>query len=190
MNKIIIQSLFLILILSCTAVDKSQNDLSKKTGIVYGDDFKYLYMVTAPNGWILDNKAGVKQGLNAVFYPEGSSWDTSIVVMYTNFETINQTPTEKAIEENNERFKIESPNVIIEDLGDLEIDSLGKKANIRSFSGDQFKNYEHVGYIRDDKYLTMFVLSSRNKSSYDKSINSFYDLVKSYKRIKVTVQYK
>src|ERR1017187_9021755 len=52
------------------------------SGLIYGKN--HAYWLTAPKGWILDNKSGVSQGLFAVFYPQGSSWAKSSVVMYTN----------------------------------------------------------------------------------------------------------
>ena len=51
-------------------------------GILYGKNF--VYSLNAPDGWVLDNSAGKSQGLQAVFYPKGESWDKATTVMYTN----------------------------------------------------------------------------------------------------------
>jgi len=40
-------------------------------GIVYGP--KAAFKIAAPEGWVLDNEAGVEQGLPCVLYPKGSS---------------------------------------------------------------------------------------------------------------------
>ncbi len=58
----------------------SQEDM--QTGIIYGKNF--AYSLTSPEGWILDNKSGVKQGLYAVFYKKGLSWQNAETVMYAN----------------------------------------------------------------------------------------------------------
>ena len=39
-----------------------------KTGIIYGKN--HVFSLTAPDGWVLDNTSGIKQGLYAVFYRE------------------------------------------------------------------------------------------------------------------------
>ena len=52
------------------------------TGIVYGDN--HAFAVKAPQGWALDNKSGVSNGIHAVFYPLGSTWQDSRAVMYVN----------------------------------------------------------------------------------------------------------
>jgi len=41
-------------------------------GIVYGP--KAAFNISAPEGWVLDNQAGVEQGLPCVLYPKGESW--------------------------------------------------------------------------------------------------------------------
>ena len=56
--------------------------VSGNSGIVYGRN--HAYSLTAPRDWVLDNKSGASQGLFAVFYPWGSSWQASDVVMYSN----------------------------------------------------------------------------------------------------------
>jgi hypothetical protein len=61
-------------------------------GIVYGP--KAAFSIAAPNGWVLDNQAGVEQGLPCVLYPKGESWADARTVMYakiasTEFEDVN-----------------------------------------------------------------------------------------------------
>src|SRR6266851_2782414 len=52
------------------------------SGIIFGKN--YSFTLTAPKGWVLDNTSGRSQGLQAVFYPKGSSWKTGAAVMYAN----------------------------------------------------------------------------------------------------------
>ena len=49
-------------------------------GIVYGP--KAAFNISAPIGWVLDNKAGAEQGLPCVFYPKGSTWADAKTIMY------------------------------------------------------------------------------------------------------------
>ena len=42
------------------------------SGIVHGP--KAGFNISAPEGWVIDNEAGVNQGMPCVLYPKGSSW--------------------------------------------------------------------------------------------------------------------
>ena len=62
-------------------------------GIVYGP--KAAFNISAPKGWVLDNKSGVEQGQPCVLYPKGSSWSDAKTIMYakiasTQFENVNE----------------------------------------------------------------------------------------------------
>src|SRR5205809_7180926 len=61
-------------------------------GILYGP--KAGFNISAPEGWVVDNEAGVEQGMPCVLYPKGSSWSDAKTVMYANiagteFEGVN-----------------------------------------------------------------------------------------------------
>src|SRR4030088_993829 len=76
---------FVLLLVLCSisqAQQNTQKPADNNSGIIYGQD--HVFVLTAPKGWVLDNKSGVSQGLQAVFYPEGSSWKSGTVVMYAN----------------------------------------------------------------------------------------------------------
>src|SRR3954469_10176508 len=61
-------------------------------GIVYGP--KAAFNINAPNGWVLDNESGAKQGLPCVLYPKGQTWGNARTVIYakiasTQYEGVN-----------------------------------------------------------------------------------------------------
>src|SRR5437870_12754531 len=49
-------------------------------GVVHGP--KAGFKISAPEGWVVDNEAGVNQDLPCVLYPKGSSWADAKTVMY------------------------------------------------------------------------------------------------------------
>ena len=62
-------------------------------GIVYGP--KAAFKIDAPPGWVLDNSAGVEQGLPCVLYPKGSTWADANTIMYakiagTDYEDVGK----------------------------------------------------------------------------------------------------
>src|SRR4029077_991173 len=48
-------------------------------GIVYGP--KAAFKISAPSDWVLDNSAGVEQGLPCVLYPKDSSWQDAKTII-------------------------------------------------------------------------------------------------------------
>src|SRR6266536_2322771 len=49
-------------------------------GVVHGP--KAGFKISAPEGWVVDNEAGVNQDMPCVLYPKGSSWSDAKTVMY------------------------------------------------------------------------------------------------------------
>ena len=61
------------LMLGAVIVD-SAADLSS-FGIIYGP--KAGFNIAAPEGWVIDNKAGAEQGLPCVLYRKGDTWENA-----------------------------------------------------------------------------------------------------------------
>lgn len=158
-------------------------------GIVYGDD--HAFLLVAPDGWVLDNKAGVQAGLHAVFYKKGSSWKDGTVVMYANTAHKSNKGNESLdalIKTDLARFKSHSPDVRMIDAGKIKIGK--KEAVIKKFVGDKWGNHEAVAYIDETKIISILVMTSRNKKEFDASYPSFIELVKSYTFITQKVEFK
>src|SRR5205807_3398166 len=62
-------------------------------GIVYGP--KAAFNISAPEGWVLDNQAGVEQGLPCVLYPKSESWADARTVMYAKIASTQFEDAEK-----------------------------------------------------------------------------------------------
>jgi hypothetical protein len=82
------------------------------TGIVYGP--KAAFKIKAPEGWVVDNKAGASQGLPCVLYPKGSTWAEADAVMYAKIASIDTTDRDAFVKvaiahmsKGNEHFKHE-----------------------------------------------------------------------------------
>lgn len=148
------------------------------SGIIYGE--KHAYVLTAPKGWVLDNESGVPNGLYAVFYPKGSSWDGE-TVMYTNTALLEKSETiNDVIKYDIERFKKESPGLQVNQKDSITTTDKNKKAIVYYFSGDRNKNYEAVSYIAEKDITVFIVMTSRTEKGFISNINPFMELVKSY----------
>jgi hypothetical protein len=182
---IVIAVVNLFLCAAAVAQEKSErsNELGPneyKSGIIYGKD--HAFGLKAPEGWVLDNASGVREGLHAVFYPKGSSWGKSEVVMYANVnlkEKEKNDSFEKIIEDDLAGYREHSPNVKVTDAEPLPT-ATGKKAVVKYFSGDVNGNYEAVAYVDEEKFVVLLVLTSKTKSGFESSLTAFKQLVGSY----------
>jgi hypothetical protein len=148
------------------------------SGIVYGKD--HAFAIAAPDGWVLDNRAEQNNGLHAVFYPVGSSWAKSAIVMYANTasKSHGQETVDDLIAYDTGQFKTKSPKLSVVELKSIE--TKNGKAKVLKFSGDQFRNTEAVAYIDSPKAVVMLVLTSRDNAGFEKTYPAFVALVKSY----------
>ncbi len=134
-------------------------------GVVYGP--KAAFKIDAPEGWVLDNKSGVKQDLPCVLYPKGSSWADAKTIVYakiasTEFEDVNEFVSWaiKGMEKVHGKPK--------------EKIASGKTADGRDYFINEYpatkpySQWERVGYVQLPHAVAYIVLSSRDKTSYSK----------------------
>jgi hypothetical protein len=138
-------------------------------------------VLSAPNGWILDNKSGVNQGLYAVFYPIGSTWQNSIGIVYT--KAIGKDSIYKNIEEyirlDLEEFKKSSPNISATLRSEIKLKD-NKVAKIYEWLGDKWDNLESTAYINENKVIVIITFNSRNNKFYKSNYSKFIEIVQSY----------
>jgi len=170
--------LAVLIIASFRLILFGQEDI--KTGIIYGNN--HAFSLTAPDGWILDNKSGVSQGLYAVFYRKGESWKNAETVMYANTASLEDNAhktIDQLIRYDLDVFKSNFSDLNITDGKDILIKD-NKIAKVKYLSGKSYGNYEAMAYIDAGKTGVMIIMSSRTREGFDNSLTAFEDLVKSY----------
>ncbi|MFC1884802.1 hypothetical protein ACFL2O_08530 [Thermodesulfobacteriota bacterium] len=185
MKKLILILLVGLISTSCSkSISQNENSreekLGKNCGIVYGKN--HSFVICAPEGWVLDNSSGVEQGLHAVFYPSGSSWKSSKVVMYANWADKNERlkDIDDLIRLNLFNFKSSGSRNVKAQLHDMIKTENGKKCQIWQYSGDKWGNYELVGYFEEKRGIAIIVMSTKDIQIFETAKNAFYKLVKSY----------
>ena len=164
----------------------SQPDEAANGGIVYGGSVGVV--VNAPNGWIFDNTSGVDQGLQAVMYRQGSSWAKASEVMYLNFGTLKPGQSlDDFILGDIAKQKEESPQLTTERSAPIELVG-GAKGEVRTFTGDKWKNLEAVAYVAQDSGVAIFVLSCRTQDGFNTSLPAFKDLVRTSSLMRVIIK--
>jgi hypothetical protein len=148
-------------------------------GIVYGKD--HAFVIKAPDGWVLDNQSGVRQGLQAVFYPEGGSWKGSKAVMYVNGAGKSADDTlEKFIERDVAGYREHSPGLRVSD-GEAPPLAGKERVIVKGFSGDRGGAFEAVAYVEESKVVVTLVLHARTPQDFADAMPAFRQLVSSYR---------
>lgn len=182
LRKILILALCPILLLSTTfaSPQKYRRPDGVDGTILLGQ--YYAFILAEPNGWNLDTSAGKSDSLDAVLYPDGSSWADGTAVMYvrvTYKDSKTKRSMQQVIENDIEEFKQRNKDSTVSTMPSyLTRDK--KKAEMRNFYDAEHKNQEAVAYIDEPKLVVILVLTSRNKDEYSKSLPAFKDLVASY----------
>jgi hypothetical protein len=170
-----------VLVLAAFVSDVYAGITEQGIGMLFGSD--HAFYITAPKGWVLDNQSGVSQGLPMVFYPIGQTWKDSPVIVYGRSipkdSQIKSIPDQ--VNETVEDFRTHgNPNYKAELKSSLALPN-GLQVALYHFEGDQWCNYEAVGYIEEDKTINYLVFNARTKQAFDKYITSFPEFLSSYK---------
>ena len=172
------KNFFILILLSFRMILFGQETV--KTGIIYGEN--HAFSVTAPDGWVLDNKSGISQGIHAVFYRQGESWEKAMTVMYANTASLENKAhktLQQLIKFDLDNFKKNYPDLNITDCKDIVIKD-NVIAKVKYLSGKSYGNFEALAYIDAGKTAIMIIMSSRSKDGFDTSLTAFENLVKSY----------
>jgi hypothetical protein len=167
-----------LLIISASSVFAEQ--ILEGYSVVRGKD--YAFEIKAPRSWVLDNDAAKDQGLNLVFYPTGTNWDTSKAVIYVRVRT-NGAALRNIADQVNDTVRnlreTGSPNVTVKHVKTLTTQD-ASKAEIYYFAGDKFGNYEATAYVQAKGSIHFITLSARDQDSFRQAISAFDAVVTSY----------
>lgn len=153
----------------------------KGTGAdIYGPGHRYH--LEAPKNWTVDTEAAKDDGLGAVFYPDGSSWQSAPVVMYSRIvEHTGKTFSQvidgdlKAMAHDSSSFRaIDRPAIISTRL---------QTAVVKDLTGEPSGQLERVAYFEEKHWVVLIVLVARNEADLKSSVHAFEALVKSYRYI-------
>lgn len=142
----------------------------------------YAFLLKAPEGWVIDGTSGVEQGLPAVFYPKGSSWDAGPVVAYARSRPRTKTiaTIEDAVNDLVSTFHARGvAGYRGEYLKTLRTDS-GSEAVIYRFTGNRLGESEATAYFPEGRSIDFVTLSARNGEEFKAAFPAFEKLVASY----------
>jgi len=152
----------------------------RKALVIEGDN--HLFMVSAPQGWVLDDTSGMGSRIRCVFYPKGEKWKTAPTVMYVNplhgFGTKSRTVS-ALMAEDEKSFRSKAPQGKVTDGGTIQ--TTGKKtAVVRYFSYDGGPAKEAVAYVPEAELVMLLVLSSKTPEGFMGALPAYREMVQSY----------
>ena len=153
---------------------------TRKALVIEGDN--HLFMISAPEGWVLDDTSGMGSRIRCVFYPKGQKWNTAPTVMYVNplhgYGTKERTVS-ALMAEDEKSFHKNAPKGKVTDGGTIQ--TTGRKtAVVRYFSYDGGPAHEAVAYVPEAELVMLLVLSSKTPEGFQGALAAYRELVQSY----------
>jgi hypothetical protein len=153
---------------------------TRKAVVIEGDN--HLFMISAPEGWVLDDTSGMGSRIRCVLYRKGEQWATAATVMYVNplhgYGAKARTVS-ALIAEDEKSFRQRSPRGKVTEGGTIQ--TTGKKtAVVRYFSNDGGPAHEAVAYVPEAELVMLLVLSSKTPGGFQGALPAYRELVQSY----------
>jgi len=148
--------------------------------VIEGDN--HLFMISAPEGWVLDDTSGMGSRIRCVLYRKGEQWATAATVMYVNplhgYGARARTVS-ALIAEDEKSFRQRSPRGKVTEGGTIQ--TTGKKtAVVRYFSNDGGPAHEAVAYVPEAELVMLLVLSSKTPDGFQGALPAYREMVQSY----------
>jgi len=170
----------LTLFAAVIAVCSSASAQTGAGGFVYGKD--HAYFLEAPKGWVLDSGDAAKENVGGVFHPVSAHWPESGVIIYTDFYKKKkglETPTD-AMRNDVALFQKEGSIVHSEKKPSIKTNIGGLVGEVYYFGPDRRGQYDARAYFAYKGYIDYFVLTARDKATFEKSLAAFGHVVRSY----------
>jgi len=157
-----------------------RDSTTRKALVIEGDN--HLFMISAPDGWVLDDTSGMGSRIRCVFYPRGQKWNTAATVMYVNplhgYGAKARTVS-SLMAEDEQSFRKTAPRGKVTDGGTIQI--TGKRtAVVRYFSYDGGPAHEAVAYVPEAELVMLLVLSSKTPAGFQGALPAYREMVQSY----------
>jgi len=183
-KPIILSFVLLLFIVSYTHANENSQF---PAGIVYGP--KAAFQINAPKGWVLDNKAGLNQGLHCVLYIAGETWANRPAVMYANIASPEYPDKEVFIKFAIDSFKKDDNAFIFRKIQDGSTKE-GFIYTINEYFRPNHSHYERVAYLQMPGAVAYIVYSAFSEKDYHKYVSSLNDVLNTFKNMPRYINYK
>lgn len=153
-------------------------------GIVYGP--KAAFNISAPDGWVIDNKSGAEEGLPCVLYLKGATWQSAEPLMYAKVASTEYNDHEafakKAIAEmKKERGDFKTKRIALAKTTEGQPFFINDYAPTKRYS-----RHERVAYVQLKGAVAYVVFSADEEANVAKHSGALEQAVKSIRAMRVT----
>jgi hypothetical protein len=186
--------LFFLLIAACESIQKGDKAriVLERPGLACHLNDQESFLLDAPHEWILDGKSGLGQKFCIVGYPQGADWENSVAVFYTNKLSKSLANRSKTLIDHVQgdvaQFKKEYPRIQVDEAKSIKTKD-GKTAVVRHFQLAAPPMYEAVAYVEQPTHVLVMVLTSKTRDDFEASLNSFEEIVHSYRYFAKPVEF-
>jgi hypothetical protein len=169
-----------LLIFAFAIVCSSASAQTGAGGFVYGKE--HAYFLEAPKGWVMDSGDAAKDKVGAVFHPANAHWPESGIIIYTDFFMQRngvQTPA-GAMRNDIALFQKEGSIVQPVKKPSIKTNIGGLIGEVYHFGPDRRGQFDARAYFAYKGYIDSFVLTARDKATFEKSLTAFEHVVRSY----------
>ncbi len=146
-------------------------------GIVTGPNAAFY--IAAPDGWGVDNKSGLSQGLNCVIYPRGRTWTGSPVKMYAKIASAQYDKKEDFYSYAIDSYSKSEKDFAYKTLMNGKT-SEGFDYTTIEYNRPESSQYELAAYIQVPDAVIYIVFTAQDVESRETYSGSFNEAVKSF----------
>lgn len=157
---------------------------AQKNGQVITTGSGFTYIMSTPAGWESIPGTAREQGLRMVVVPQGSSWESSQSVIYSNVTELDASQNETMldlIDNDMSMYRLSDPNLQV-NVGDrFEVDRGKASAIVVKVHSPKAGTYEAIAYIPEGNRVPFIVMSSIDEAAFERDLEAFEELVNSFK---------
>lgn len=157
---------------------------AQKNGQVITSGTGFTYIMSTPAGWESVPGTAKEQGLRMIVIPQGSSWEASQTVIYSNVTELDRTQNETMvdlIEHDMNMYRLSDPGLQV-NVGDrFEVDRGKTSAIMVKVHSPKAGTYEAIAYILEGDRVPFIVMSSIDEAAFERDFAAFEDIVNSFK---------
>jgi hypothetical protein len=151
-----------------------------KNGFIEGDGWAYL--ISAPKGWVWDGVSLRYQGIQGLFYKEGTMFSPSKLHIYISpaMKKKGEPATlDEFIKTDEAAFMKSGDGNRVSDLEPYS-SGLDYKFILKDFDDKGEAYYQTIAYYEGDTAFFLFILFCRSSAERDRERSSFFELLDSF----------
>jgi hypothetical protein len=151
-----------------------------KNGFIEGDGWAFL--ISAPRGWVWDGESLRHQGIQGLFYKEGTKFSPSMLHIYispTMKKEGGPATLDEFIKADKAAFMKSNDDHHVSDLEPYSA-GLDYRFIIKDFDDAEGGYFQTIAYYEGDSAFFVFILFCRSVVERDRERSSFFELLDSF----------